>query len=79
MKIEGMLYVCDRCGEKDFFQRTKVESLSGGYEHTALYEPAAGWTCSCGKNLCPPCSKSYEKLIEAFFVMAEENDGLEHI
>lgn len=36
MKSEGKLYVCDRCGEEAFFKRTKVESLSGGYEHVGV-------------------------------------------
>lgn len=75
MKNDGRLYVCDRCGEKDFFKRTKVESLSGGYEHVGVYELADGWTYSYGKDLCPSCSKSFDQLKESFFTKTEEYNG----
>lgn len=75
MRSEGKLYVCDRCGASAFFKRTKVESLSGGYEHVGVYELADGWTYSYGKDLCPSCSKSFDQLKESFFTKTEEYNG----
>lgn len=69
MQIEGMRYICDRCGIEVFAERKSDVVLDGGFTRARQYddEPICGWTRSDGKDLCPDCSKKLEIVINNFY------------
>lgn len=79
---KGSLLICDRCGNTAFLPLTGKDYFDGGYSSADKFEPyPKGWTHICigvYSDLCPECSKEWEKTRAAFFnrVLAEEEtDG----
>ena len=69
MQIEGMRYICDRCGIEVFAERKSDVVLDGGFTRAKQYDdnPICGWTKSHGNDLCPDYSKKLEILINNFY------------
>ena len=58
MTKNGVLYVCDRCGEQKF--------VANGEVVTASRVPA-GWGKTETKYLCPTCAELYNNFLNTFF------------
>ena len=69
MQIEGMRYICDRCGIEAFAERKADVVLYDGFTRVRQYDddPIGGWTINDGKDLCPDCSKKLEIVINNFY------------
>ena len=75
MKQKGMLLTCDRCGVTHLCEFTGQGEADGGYTRWDKFEYAPDWKhtyCKTEENksthidLCPECSKWYEKLEREF-------------
>lgn len=66
-KVNGRLITCDRCGKSIFVKAIRDEERDGGFTRWTVFEDAEGWGYEhfIG-NLCPECTKEYERLKEEF-------------
>ena len=63
MRINGMMFVCNRCGKQTFAERYN----DGEFDWKALQ----GWETGVGSffgvgELCPECYEEYKKLMQKF-------------
>ena len=68
MQINGRLTVCDRCGANVFSKCTCKGEADGGFTQWNEFEDLPdGWSSHFNTgDLCPKCSKEYDKLMSDF-------------
>ena len=70
MKVNGQLWMCERCGKTVFLKCTGEGERDGGYTRWNTFEPAPkGWkevgVYHRGIYLvCPECYEEYQKFME---------------
>lgn len=68
----GKLLTCDRCGNTAFKEYTGEGVLDGGFTRYITYEDTPeGWSKMNDNDLCPECSKQFNKMQQDFMKNAE--------
>lgn len=66
-EVKGRLVTCDRCGETTFSKTVGDGEADGGFTRWNKFEPLPpGWGGHKGKDLCPSCSREWNKIETEF-------------
>lgn len=78
-KIYGVMYTCERCGKKEFFE-AEERTTDGGYTKYYVTKGKSGWqTLDYRIFACPECVQTYRKMVDEFINNGrEENETVEH-